>query len=426
MRQGTGMKIAIYGLGYVGLTAAGCLTRQGHSVLGIDVNREKVSQLNAGVSPITEPGLDPLLASAVADGRLEAVQNPEGRLAECDMAFVCVGTPSAPDGSHNLSYIAEVSRQIAVGVDRDRVHPLVVVYRSTVRPGTMDSLIQPIFHSVLGERMDLVELVYNPEFLRESLAIQDFFAPPKIVVGTADGRPCARLDLLNAGIEAPTFCTRYREAEMTKFVDNSFHAVKVAFANEIGRICMQLDVDPSLVHEMFVADTKLNISPQYLRPGGAFGGSCLPKDVRALQYIAADVGANTHLIDSLMRSNDAHKQYLYNLCVSDLAPNASILMLGIAFKADSDDLRESPNVDLARKILQAGFRLSIYDPSLEPSKLIGQNLGYTYSNLPSLSELLVDKAKAEAGPFDRVIDTSGRIGALNIRSDNVLSIHRLC
>lgn len=419
------MRIAIYGLGYVGLTAAGCLTKQGHSVLGIDVNEDKIAQLNGGQSPITEPGLDELLAAAVREGRLEAVQNADRRLAECDMAIVCVGTPSAPDGSHNMSYIAEVSRQIALGVDRDRAEPLTVVYRSTIRPGSVDTLIQPIFRSVLGDAMTAVELVYNPEFLRESVAIKDFFAPPKIVVGTADGKPSARMDAMNAGLNAPVFYTGYREAEFTKFVDNTFHAVKVAFANEIGRICLQLGVSARQVHEIFVSDTKLNISPYYLRPGGPFGGSCLPKDVRALQFISADVGAHTHLIDSLLRSNDSHKQYLFSHCIKDLAPGAKILMLGLAFKADSDDLRESPNIDLARKIVQAGYALSVYDPSLEPSKLIGQNLGYAYAQLPSLSDLLVDKATVEAGGFDRVIDTSGAAGGLALGAVDMVNINAL-
>ena len=419
------MKIAIYGLGYVGLTAAGCLTKQGHFVLGIDVNEDKIAQLNAGGSPITEPGLEPLLAEAVRDGRLEAVQNADRRLAECEMAIVCVGTPSAPDGSHNMSFIAEVSRQIALGVDRDRKDPLTVVFRSTIRPGSVETLIQPIFRSVLGEAMSAVELVYNPEFLRESFAIKDFFAPPKIVIGTVDGRSSVKMDALNAGIDAPVFYTGYREAEFTKFVDNTFHAVKVSFANEIGRICLQLGISARQVHEIFITDTKLNVSPYYLRPGGPFGGSCLPKDVRALQYISADVGAHTHLIDSLLRSNDSHKQYLFNHCIRDLPAGARILMLGLAFKADSDDLRESPNIDLARKLLQAGYKLSVYDPSLEPSKLIGQNLGYAYANLPTLGELLVDKAMAEGGGFDRVIDTFGGAPSLELGGAPVVDIHAL-
>jgi GDP-mannose 6-dehydrogenase len=419
------VKIAIYGLGYVGVTAAACLTKQGHDVLGVDVNESKVAQVNAGKSPIVEPGVEEMLTEAVRAGRLTAKQDPGEELADCDVAIVCVGTPSMPDGSLNLSYIAEVSRQIAANMARGRPTPLTVVYRSTIRPGTMDQLIAPIFRSALGRDARLVELVYNPEFLRESVAIKDFFAPPKIVVGTADGRPSANLDALNEGIEAPLFCTRYREAEITKFVDNSFHALKVAFANEIGRVCVELGIDPQQVHQIFTSDTKLNISAHYLRPGGPFGGSCLPKDVRALQHLSADIGANTHVIDALMRSNDSHKQFLFTRSVAGLAPHSSVLMLGLAFKADSDDLRESPNMDLARKIIQAGHKLSIYDPALVPAKLVGQNLGYAYANLPELRELLVDRATAEGRVYDRVIDTNGAGGGLRLRTSSIIDANAL-
>jgi GDP-mannose 6-dehydrogenase len=420
------MKIAIFGLGYVGLTAAGCLSKQGHTILGVDVNEDKVRQLNIGVTPVTEPGLQELLKAAVDARRMSATQHVgKDGLKGCDMALVCVGTPSAPDGSHNMSYIAEVSRQIAMAVDRDRKDPLTVVYRSTIRPGTTENLIHPIFRSVLGEDMGVIELVYNPEFLRESVAIKDFFAPSKVVVGTADAGRSAKMDALNEGLDAKVFYTGYREAEFTKFVDNTFHATKVVFANEIGRICMQLGVDPRTVHEIFVADTKLNISPYYLRPGGAFGGSCLPKDVRALQYIAADVGANTHLIDSVIRSNESHKQFLFGHCMQGLAPESDVLMVGLAFKADSDDLRESPHIDLARKILQAGHRLSVYDPSLEPAKLVGQNLGYAYANLPTMGELLIDKTQAESRRFDLAIDAHGRASALKLDAGRIVNLSTL-
>ena len=419
------MRVAIYGLGYVGLTAAGCLAHAGHHVLGVEVNEEKLADLRAGRSPIVEPGLGELLAEGVRQGRIEAVSHPGGRLAECDMALVCVGTPSAPDGSHNMTYIAEVSRQIALSVDRERVSPLTVVYRSTIRPGTTDELISPIFASVLGPHASAVELVYNPEFLRESVAVKDFFAPPKIVVGTRDGLPSANMERLNEGLDAPVFHTGFREAEITKFVDNSFHALKVAFANEIGRVCLQLGVQASTVHQIFVSDTKLNISPYYLRPGGAFGGSCLPKDVRALQYISGDVGANTPVVDALIRSNDAHKAFLFNHVVKGLAPGARVLMLGLAFKADSDDLRESPAVDLARRLLQAGHKLSIHDPSLEPAKLMGQNLGYAYAHLPQLGTLMVDAERVAAGGYDRVVDTNGRGAALDLGGAQRLDISRL-
>ena len=267
--------------------------------------------------------------------------------------------------------------------------------------------------------------MYNPEFLREASAVQDFFNPPKIVIGTHDGRPSVRVEEMNRNFNAPTFVVGFREAEFTKFVDNSFHALKVAYANEIGRLCVSLGIDAKVVHKIFVSDTKLNISPYYLRPGGAFGGSCLPKDVRALQSISNDVGANTHVIDALMRSNEAHKHFLFTRAVKGLEPGARILMLGLAFKSDTDDLRESPNIDLARKLIQGGFALSIYDPGLKPEHLIGQNLGYAFAHLPKLPDLLVTKKVVEANEFDLVIDTNGASRSVSLKCGNVMDFHAL-
>ena len=419
------MKIAVFGLGYVGMTEAACLAHQGHEVIGVDISDEKIATVNSGRSPIAEPGLDELIEAAVKKRLLLATKDATPHINSCRVAFVCVGTPSTPDGSHNMSYVAEASRQIASMIDTGREGPFTVVYRSTMRPGTTDELIRPIFEQVLKGHADQVELVYNPEFLRESVAIADFFDPPKIVIGTRQAKRCEALDTLNANIKAPVFYTNYREAELTKFVDNTFHAVKIAFANEIGRVCSELGISARTVHRIFVSDTKLNISPYYLRPGGAFGGSCLPKDLRALQHIAGDIGAHTYLVDSLLRSNEAHKQFLFETCIRDLAPGARVLMLGLAFKAGSDDMRESPNIDLARKFLQASFDLSIYDPYVEPSKLLGQNLGYAFSNLPTLRKLLVFKTTVESEQFDLVVDTRGWAKDLVLHAGRVIDINAL-
>ncbi len=420
------MLIAVYGLGYVGLTAALCLASEGHKIIGVDISDQKVGQIMKGASPIEEPGLDKLLSDALEKNLLSCTTDPAAPIASCEMAIVCVGTPSGADGSHNMRDIAEVSRQIALAFQQSgRTEKLTVVYRSTIRPGTIEELIHPIFKSVLDEAVDHIELVYNPEFLREAMAIKDFFNPPKIVIGTADGLPNARMDEINRNLTAPVFYLPYREFEFTKFVDNSFHALKVAFANEIGRICLNLEISPSAIYKIFISDTKLNISPYYFRPGGPFGGSCLPKDVRALQYIANDVGANTHVVDALMRSNDAHKHFLFQRAIAGLAPGAKVLMLGLAFKSNTDDLRESPNIDLARKLLQAGYALSILDPSLNPHKLIGQNLGYAFSHLPGLTKLLVSAEVAETQEFDVVIDTNGSSKNLSFRSSRILDFYTL-
>ncbi|MBS0505312.1 MAG: nucleotide sugar dehydrogenase [Proteobacteria bacterium] len=398
------MKVAIFGLGYVGCTSAACIAGQGHDVTGIDVSEGKVARINAGESPITEPGIEELIREAHAAGRLRATITVGEGIADTDLAIVCVGTPSAPDGAHNMSYIAEVTRQIAAAVARHGAKNLTVAYRSTVRPGTMEELVLPIFQAALGERThDLVEVVYNPEFLRESSAIWDFNNPPKIVIGTRDGQPNAAMTELNKGLDAPVFNTGYREAEFTKFVDNSWHAVKVAFANEIGRLCARQGISARQIHEVFVSDTKLNISSYYMRPGGPFGGSCLPKDVRALQFISSDVGGGTHLLDSVIRSNEAHKHFQFEVATEGLEPGAPLLMVGLAFKAGTDDLRESPHIDLARKLLRAGYDLAIYDPNVDATQLVGQNLGYMYSQLPSLKTLLIAKGDIDMDRYARVL-----------------------
>ncbi len=408
------MKVVIFGLGYVGFTAGCCISSEGHSVVGIDVSQGKVDAINAGTAPIVEPKVLDMLLDARKNGRFIADTAIGSHLEGADLAIVCVGTPSAADGSHNMGYIADVSRQIAAAM-KGTSGKLAVAYRSTIRPGTIEELIRPIFEASLGDDVDnRIELVYNPEFLREGSAVDDYFAPPKIVIGTADGKPNAAMEQLNANIEAPTFYVGFREAEVTKFVDNTWHAVKVAFANEIGRVCLQSGISATQVHKIFVSDTKLNISPYYTRPGGAFGGSCLPKDVRALQYIGADTGSNLHLVDSLIRSNEAHKHALFEYASEELAAGATILMAGLAFKAGTDDLRESPNVDLARKLLGAGFDLRIYDPSINADMLVGANLGYAYSQLPTLERILISKEEAEAGSWDRVIATNATVKELSL------------
>jgi GDP-mannose 6-dehydrogenase len=419
------MRIAILGLGYVGLTAAGCLLKEGQFILGIEPNEDKIALIKDGRSPIFEPGLNDLLLHGVQEGRLETSQSVDRRLDDCDIAIVCVGTPSAPDGSHNMSYIAEVSRQIASHVNTGRRNPLTVVFRSTFRPGTIDLLVRPIFQSILGEDLPSVEIIYNPEFLRESTAIKDYFDPPKIVIGTKDGARSRNMDKLYENIQAPVFYTGYREAELTKLVDNNFHALKISFANEIGRICSKLGIDVRKVHEIFISDTKLNISPHYLRPGGAFGGSCLPKDVRALNFISEEAGADTFVIESLMRSNEAHKRFLIEQVTKDLVPGARVLLIGLAFKANNDDLRESPNLDLARGLLQQGFRLSIYDPFVDPASMMGNNLGYTYAHLPTIGELLVSREEAEATAFDLAINANGAMKGLSLRCSAIFDVTNL-
>lgn len=400
------MKIVIIGLGYVGSTAAGCLVSQGHRVIGVDVSLPKVEAFNRGEPPVFEPGLKELFRKGKADGLLSAQTEICDWVDNADLVFVCVGTPSAASGGHDMRYIVQSTREIAnalKGMKRDT--PLTVAYRSTIRPGTVDELIVPIFRSELGDTFrDQVEVVYNPEFLREASAISDFFNPPKIVVGTLDGEHCKVMEEVNRGIDAPIFVVPVREAEIIKFVDNTWHAVKVTFANEIGRICQKLKISARTIHEIFVSDHKLNISSYYLRPGAAFGGSCLPKDVRAFQNLAMDCGANLHLVDSLTRSNEAHKHHQFEQITHGRNPSETrILLIGLTFKTGTDDLRESPAIDLARKLLNAGYSVDVYDPFLAPEALIGQNLGYAYSHLPELSRLLIARQEAESNQYSIVV-----------------------
>ncbi len=267
----------------------------------------------------------------------------------------------------------------------------------------------------MGDDASRVRLIYNPEFLREGSAVEDYLHPPKIVIGTVDGATDSTMETLHEGMDAPIFNVKFREAEITKLVDNTWHAVKVAFANEIGRVCLSVGISAQKVHEIFIADTKLNVSPYYLRPGGAFGGSCLTKDVRALQHIGMDVGANLHLADSLLRSNDAHKHALFTYATSSIAPGAKVLLAGLAFKADTDDVRESPNIDLARKFVTAGYDLEIFDPAISAQKLLGSNLGYAFRHLPQLERLLVTKETAETSSYDLVVGTNATARQLSLR-----------
>lgn len=413
------MKIAVFGLGYVGFTSACCLARQGHDVTGIDVDAAKVADVNAGHPPFHEPGLAQMLAAERAAGRVRATLSVTEALKDAELALVCVGTPSGPEGAHDMRHVVNVSRQIAEGLAL-RGGGLTVAFRSTLRPGTMRKLIAPIFSTQLGSTKGQVDLVYHPEFLREAQAVTDFFNPPKIVIGTAEGQPNPVMAALNHGLNAPLFVTGYEEAEVTKFVDNSWHAVKVAFANEIGRVCQRIGIPVEQVHQIFVADTKLNISARYLRPGGAFGGSCLPKDVRALQHIASDIGAQTHLIDSLLRSNEAHKNHQFDRVTRDLPQGGRVLVAGLAFKAGTDDLRESPHVDLTRKLIEGGYQVSVFDPHLVPARLRGRNLGYAYSHLPTIDTLLVDQATAEGGPWDAVIASNATARGLDLSAFRVI------
>lgn len=421
------MKVGIIGLGYVGVTAAACLAQQGHQVVGVDVNSSKVDLINSGRSPITEGEVDSMIARAVEAGHLRADSSLKPYIDDLDTVIVCVGTPSASDGSHNMSFIVESARQIASLVGQQvHTHRITVAFRSTFQPGTMEHVIAPIFRELVGDDYEKkVELVYNPEFLREATAVEDYFKPPKIVIGTASGSESAAMRALHEGINAPTFVVGFREAELTKFVDNSWHATKVAFANEIGRICAAYGVDSDTVHEVFVSDTKLNISAYYLRPGGAFGGSCLPKDVRATYHIADQAGVSADLLGSLMSSNESHKRFQLERVLALAPEEARILIAGLAFKAGTDDLRESPAIDLVLGLRDAGHRVRIFDPAVESSALVGQNLGHLSTRLPGFRDLFVTAGELASERFDLVVATNSTGRALPPSVGPVIDISKI-
>ncbi|MCS5713709.1 nucleotide sugar dehydrogenase [Herbiconiux sp. CPCC 205716] len=420
------LNVVVVGLGYIGVTAAACLTSQGHRVVGVDVNEEKAARINAGISPITEPQVDELIEVAVASGLLRA-SNSLPSMADIDLVVVCVGTPSAKDGSHNMTYVAESARQIARAIDTaGSSRRVTVAFRSTFRPGTMDALIIPLFSDLLGDRLhDAVELVYNPEFLRETTAVEDYFHPPKIVIGTRDGQLSETMARLNQGIDAQVFDVKFREAEITKFVDNSWHAVKVAFANEVGRVCAAYGVDADAAHKIFISDTKLNISSYYTRPGGAFGGSCLPKDVRAMQYIAKAAHVDVDLINALNTSNDSHVEFQVDRVRRAAPAGSRILVAGLAFKAGTDDMRESPNVTLTSRLLDEGYEVRVFDPAVHASSLVGQNLGDIMSALPRLRELLVEAGEFDESQFDLVVANNATIDELGAHGLPVLDLRSI-
>lgn len=386
------MKIVICGLGYVGVTTAACLLKDGHRVVGIDVNPFKADQVNAGRTPVMEKGVAELLAAGHAAGRLSADTALGSHLDDADMVLVCVGTPAATNGMLDLGAVRAVTAEIGAAIRRlaARARPLLVVVRSTLPPGTMEGVVLPALEAAAGEPPGVhYEIAFNPEFLRESSAIADYYAPARIVIGERIPGAAQRLYGLYDGIEAPLFEVPFAAAELVKLADNAFHALKVAFANEIGRLALDLHVPPALVAEMFVADTKLNVSAAYLRPGGPFGGACLPKDLRALVSLASVRGVETPVLEGTLRSNEAHKRYLARRVMEGLAPGARVLLLGLTFKAATDDVRESPLLDLAEALLGKGIDLRILDPDLKGRELVGANLRAVERALPHLSRLLV-------------------------------------
>lgn len=380
------MQVSIFGMGYVGAVCAACLSDRGHHVIGVDISQDKVDLINSGKSPIVEPGLGELLANGIRSGRLRATTDTAEAIEKSQLSMICVGTPSKKSGDLDLTYIEAVCREIGAVLKTKRERHTVVV-RSTVLPGTVQSVVVPILEAASGKRAGIdFGVAVNPEFLRESTAIKDYNEPPMTVIGEWDAASGNLLALLYAELDAPIIRKPIEVAEMVKYSCTVWHATKVAFANEIGNIAKALGVDGRQVMDVVCQDTKLNLSNYYMRPGFAFGGSCLPKDVRALTYRATQLDARIPLISSLLTSNQAQVRKAFDLVES--FGERRVGMLGLSFKAKTDDLRESPLVELAEMLIGKGYELSIYDQNIEYARVHGANRIYINEKIPHISSLL--------------------------------------
>jgi GDP-mannose 6-dehydrogenase len=380
------MKISIFGLGYVGCVSAACFAVGGHEVIGVDSNPLKVEAINSGCSPIVEPGVDDVIFAAVKEERLKAMTDAAAALAESDLSLVCVGTPSNYNGSLDLSYIKRVCREIGGALEAKRNYHIVAI-RSTMLPGTVSSTVIPALEVYSGKRAGRdFGVAINPEFLREGTSIHDFNNPPFTLIGADDEDAAVPLGKLYTHLSAPVLTVGIKEAEMVKYACNSFHALKVTFANEIGMICKSLGVDSHRVMDVFCHDTKLNLSPYYLKPGFAFGGSCLPKDLRALTHKAKEADVNVPMLNSILVSNQYQIERAVDLVLR--TGRKKVGVLGLSFKPKTDDLRESPMVTLVERLIGKGLKLAIYDREVELARLFGANKEFIENEIPHISSLM--------------------------------------
>lgn len=382
------VSISVFGLGYVGVVSAACLADDGKKVVGIDPNETKVKLINAGQSPIIEKQVDTLVAQAVADGRLTAVQDATAAIAETDISLVCVGTPSQANGNLDLQYVESVCADIGAGLkEKDGYH--VVVIRSTMLPGSMRNVVLPALEAASGKSAgEDFGLAINPEFLREGSAVNDYRNPPKTVIGCLDRRAGEVVAALYRGVPGDLVVTDMGTAEMVKYVDNVWHALKVGFANEVGNVAKALGVDGHRVMDIFCLDRKLNLSPYYLKPGYAFGGSCLPKDLRAFTYKAKMLDLKLPILDSILPSNELQIRKAFDMVTGKAGRKIGIL--GFSFKPGTDDLRESPMVELIERLIGKGYELRIYDRNVNLARLIGANRDYILNRIPHIASLMVN------------------------------------
>jgi GDP-mannose 6-dehydrogenase len=404
------MRISIFGLGYVGTVSVACLARNGHHVIGVDTDANKLAMLRNGCSPIVEVGIRELMSEVVASGRVEVTDDGEAAVHDSELSFVCVGTPARPNGSQDLRALERVSMELGRAL-ATKPAPHVIVVRSTVLPGTVDGVLAPLVEMHSGRRRgDGFDICFQPEFLREGTSISDYDAPPLTVIGADSDRPVGLLRELFGKLPCAFVVCAIRTAEMLKYACNAFHALKISFANEIGRLCQAMEIDPHALMDLVCMDTQLNISTAYLRPGFAFGGSCLPKDLRALLHVAARRDVDVPVLSGVRESNETH---LHHGIQTVLATRAtSVGMLGLSFKNGTDDLRDSPLVAMVEHFVGKGLKVRIYDPEVNVSRLVGANRRYIDESIPHIGSLMC----AEPGP---VIDES-EVLVIGLRTPTVV------
>ena len=381
------MRVSIFGLGYVGAVSAACLAERGHIVTGVDPNGEKVALINSGRAPVVEAELAELTRRGVAEKRLRATTDPVAAVLESEVTFVCVPTPSQTNGNLDFRYVERVCAEIGAALREKRDYHVIVI-RSTILPGTLSGLAIPTLERASGRRAGVdFGVCHNPEFLRESTAVADFRNPPKTVIGATDSRSGDIVHSLYEGVPGPVIRCSIEVSEMVKYADNTWHATKITFANEIGKICKSLGLDSHAVMDIFCKDAKLNLSPYYLKPGFAFGGSCLPKDLRAITYHARSHDVSTPLLNSLMFSN--REQIEQGIAMVLASRRKKIGVLGFSFKAGTDDLRESPIVEVIERLIGKGFDLRLYDRNVNLAKLTGANREYIMKSIPHIERLMM-------------------------------------
>jgi GDP-mannose 6-dehydrogenase len=395
------MKISVLGLGYVGTVSAGCLAQAGHDVIGVDPEPRKVNLINAGKAPVIEKDIGEIIERQVAAGRLAATTDIVDAVQRADLALVCVGTPSRVNGDIELKYIRRVCEEIGSAMRYHHGAPAVVI-RSTMLPGTMREVVIPTLEASSGRRAGAeFGVCINPEFLREGAAVHDYFNPPKTVIGEFNRASGDLLANLYAGIAGPLIRTDIETAEMVKYADNAWHALKVGFANEIGNICKGLEVDSHRVMDIFCQDTKLNLSPYYLKPGFAFGGSCLPKDLRALLYKAKTLDVSLPILAAILPSNEQQIERGMRAVIE--TGSRKVGVLGFSFKAGTDDLRESPMVELTERLIGKGFDLRIFDRNVSLARIHGANRDYILNHIPHISRLMVSSVDEVLDHADTIV-----------------------